>query len=900
MPEPSSYRIGADKSMTKLISPFVAAFFATRSSVKHRSVRLSAVMLIALWVGIVAKHLENRSVDEDSATRDLQNFALLAEENVLRSIGEMDKAILYLRRVIEAAGDKPDFHYISSTTDILSNLIVQVAIIDEAGIMRASNAGPQPAPPIDLSDREHYRFHIGRTDDRLFVSKPVIGRASKKWSVQLTRKFKKTDGAFGGVIVASFNPNHFKRSYGRVDLGEGSFFSLIGTDGVVRALSGSDGLIQELGQDMTKTPLAALLQRGVNSNQALWVKSGTSERLIAVHPVAGHDLHVVASLPEATIFAGSERNLNAMLGGGLLMSLLIAFAGYRFGQEERMRVEKDRQLVLTLEHMTQGIMLVTSDLRIPVMNRQCVRLLDLPEEFVRKEPRFDELVELQVASGEFVNADIPEGCHPIDLFGPSDTTGRFECYERARPDGKVIEVRSARLPDGGFVRTFSDITQRRLAQAQADKLAAEDALTGLANRRTLIRSLDLLLGANAPNGSDKVAVFYLDLDRFKMVNDSQGHSAGDHILREVAERLKENLRATDLVARLGGDEFAVLLTLKDDDAACDLVARRLVDALSRPYDVNGSPVLIGVSIGIAVAPDDGQTSNDLLVAADLALYAAKSAGRGTFRYFSRDLNEGMKARQELEADLRQALSDRQLELHYQPIVQLKTGGLIGFEALARWNHERLGMIPPDKFIPIAEDCGLIQALGRWALETACIEAMKWPSDMMVAVNLSPLQFADPSLVATIERALNDSGLAANRLEIEITEGILIKNTLHVMDTLKTLKNMGVRIAMDDFGTGYSSLAYLQRFDFDRIKVDRCFVNRLGNDASSKAIVRAVIDIAASRGMQTTAEGVETESQRADLAALGCDEAQGYLFSRPVPSNNLQPIIQQWLPKSRAA
>ncbi|MBS0243745.1 MAG: EAL domain-containing protein [Proteobacteria bacterium] len=552
--------------------------------------------------------------------------------------------------------------------------------------------------------------------------------------------------------------------------------------------------------------------------------------------------------------------------------------------------------------MTQGIMLVTKDCAVPVMNRQCARLLSLPEELLAKKPSFDEIVEFQHRAGEFAASNLPDNIHPLDIFGPNNADGRFDSYERTRPDGTVIEVRSTRLEDGGFVRTFSDITQRRQAQAQADKLAAEDSLTGLANRRMLTRALDLLIDDHGTGDTDmpKFAVLYLDLDRFKTVNDTQGHAVGDQLLRMVAERLRDSMRAEDFIARLGGDEFAIILPLPEEGSAIDVVANRLVDALSRPYELNGLQLLIGASIGVAIAPRDGRTSSELLISADLALYAAKSAGRGTFRYFSQELNQGLKAKQEIESELRKAIADEQLDLHYQPIISLKSGSLIGFEALARWTHPTLGMIPPDKFIPIAEDSGLIQILGRWALETACRQASSWPDDLTVAVNLSPLQFADAALISTIERILASTGLAANRLEIEVTEGLLMKNTLSVLETLKQLKTLGVRIAMDDFGTGYSSLAYLQRFDFDRIKVDRCFVNRLGNDSSSDAIVRAVIDIAASRGMHTTAEGVETETQRANLTALGCDEAQGYLFSRPIAATQIGTMIARLRLPSQAA
>jgi predicted signal transduction protein with EAL and GGDEF domain len=355
-----------------------------------------------------------------------------------------------------------------------------------------------------------------------------------------------------------------------------------------------------------------------------------------------------------------------------------------------------------------------------------------------------------------------------------------------------------------------------------------------------------------------------------------------------------------VVARIGGDEFAVLLASADQQPTAEIVARRLVEALSRPYNIDGHQLLIGASIGIAVGPADGASTNELLIAADLALYAAKSSGRGTYRFFARQMNEEIKQRQEIETDLRQAIVDEKLELHYQPIINLRKNNIWGFEALARWTHPVRGVISPDKFIPVAEDSGLILPLGEWALREACRQAVQWPLKLSVAVNLSPLQFANPGLAMMVERILLETGLDPHRLELEITEGLLMRNTEATIATLHRLKEIGVRIAMDDFGTGYSSLSYLQSFPFDRIKVDRSFVRQLGSNTTSSTVVRAVVDIASSRGMSTTAEGVETEEQRLALEALGCDEAQGYLLGRPGPIGGVTKVIAAWEERRRVA
>ena len=877
-------------------------FFKTAMSLLSSTV-LGVLMIVMLWGGIAAKYIDNRAADDLSARRDLRNFTLLFEENVLRSIGEMDKALLYLRRMIETTKGPLDFPAFVGTSDVLSDLIVQVAIIDDRGIMRASNVGPQPAPATDLSDREHFRFHVGRTTDELFISKPLIGRASGKWSVQLTRRFLKADKTFGGVVVASFNPEHFAKFYGRIDLGFAAAFAVVGTDGIVRATGGSSASNVALGDNLSGS---ALMARLATERSAVFVDAGLTaddSQLVAARKVGGHPLLVSVRVMEKLIYEESWANLKLMICAGFVLSLMIGAATW-LARKAELEVQRNaRALQLTLEHMGQGIMMVMPDLSIPVMNQKCVELLDLPSSFAANPPRFDALINFQEQRGEFADANLPEHISPLEFYGPTNVSGQFDLYERLRPSGMVLEVRSAKLADGGFVRTFLDITRRRQAQTQVTRLASEDVLTGLANRRVFSEALDMhaaLLAEPANEQVSSFAILCLDLDRFKVVNDTQGHAIGDKLLQAVARRMQQSLRSTDLVARLGGDEFAVLLTHANREPTADIVAERLVETLSRPYDIDGHQILIGASIGIAMGPADGGSSNDLMIAADLALYAAKAAGRGTYRFFAEEMNEEIKGRQKIETDLREAVANEALELYYQPIINLATNTVSGFEALARWTHPTLGPIPPDKFIPIAEDSGLILPLGEWALREACRQAALWPSEIKIAVNLSPLQFANTGLATMVERILRETGLSPQRLELEITEGLLMRNTESTITILHRLREIGLRIAMDDFGTGYSSLSYLQSFPFDRIKVDRSFVSQLSTTTTAATVVRAVVEIAASRGMETTAEGVETEDQRQQLAALGCDQAQGYLLGRPVPIAQVAGVIAKWSMAERQA
>src|SRR4051794_16629582 len=432
------------------------------------------------------------------------------------------------------------------------------------------------------------------------------------------------------------------------------------------------------------------------------------------------------------------------------------------------------------------------------------------------------------------------------------------------------------------VGVITDVTRYREAEAHIRHLAQHDHLTGLANRALFRERLGRALAA-ARRGGGPVAVLCLDLDRFKPVNDTLGHPGGDALLRAVAARLLACVREGDTAARLGGDEFAVLQAGAGQPEAAGALARRLVEALSAPYEVLGHQIVVGASVGVALAPGDGRDPDELLKRADMALCRAKADGRGTFRSFEPGMDARLQARRLLELDLRKALAAGELELHYQPLVDLRTGAVSALEALLRWRHPARGLVPPGEFVPLAEEIGLIVPVGGWVLRRACADAAGWPGGVRVAVNLSAAQFRGRELVAAVVGALAAAGLAPARLELEITETVLLRDGEATLATLRELRALGVRIAMDDFGTGYSSLGYLRSFPFDKIKIDRCFVRDLGASADCEAIVRAVTGLGGSLGIATTAEGVETEEQLERLRPEGCDEAQGFHLGRPMPA-----------------
>jgi diguanylate cyclase (GGDEF)-like protein len=445
------------------------------------------------------------------------------------------------------------------------------------------------------------------------------------------------------------------------------------------------------------------------------------------------------------------------------------------------------------------------------------------------------------------------------------------------------------MADGGWVATHEDITEQRRYEERIAHMALHDGLTDLPNRTLLNERLEQALARAKPG--EIVAIHLLDLDHFKNVNDTLGHAVGDKLLNAVAGRLRALVEETDTVARMGGDEFAIVQAAIHDPTDAAMLATRIMDAVAQPYDIDGHHVTVATSIGIAVGRADGVDASQLIRDADLALYRSKSEGRGTFRFFEPGMDVQIQARRALERDLRNALSSGQLELHYQPFLNLARNDITGVEALIRWRHPERGMIPPGDFIPLAEEIGLILPLGEWAIRQACAAAATWPAGLRVAVNLSPAQFKSPGLVQVVISALAASGLAPERLELEITENILLENSEATLATLFQLREMGVRIAMDDFGTGYSSLSYLQTFPFDKIKIDRAFVKDITHNAGSRNIVRAVTAMAKGLGMETTAEGVETHEQLEAVKAEGCTEMQGFLLSRPLPADEIAKLLE---------
>jgi diguanylate cyclase (GGDEF)-like protein/PAS domain S-box-containing protein len=574
--------------------------------------------------------------------------------------------------------------------------------------------------------------------------------------------------------------------------------------------------------------------------------------------------------------------LVALVGAlGLLASAVAAAALINLHSKRKLRQQKV-QLDTALETMSQGLCMFDADGRIVLCNDRYAMMMGLSTPSLKGLSLLDLLIRYRNSVGE-------------DASDAEQVFGRILADAReGKPSTKIIKTsarRTLRVNDqpmqsgGGWVSTFDDITEWREAQEQIAYMAHHDALTGLANRTLLIEKLsDALDTTGLQHGG--VAVHFIDLDRFKSVNDTLGHDGGDFLLKTVAERLRELIRTDDVVARLGGDEFVIVQTGVKNKEQAEGLAQRVIDTVIAPVELREHTIIATVSVGIALAPEDGTNPEGLLKSADLALYRAKAEGRNCVRFFQPEMDAEMQSRCRLEWVIRDAVMHNRFELHYQPLFEMSDRRLIGFEALIRLPTEDGALIPPLEFIPVAEDLRLIGKIGAWVLREACRTATTWPENLIVAVNLSPAQFS-VGFSGVVAATLKETGLAAHRLELEITETLLLGNSQVIMPELHALKAMGVAIVMDDFGTGYSSLSYLWRFPFDKIKIDRSFMQGFeGSNHDASAVVKTIIAMGRELNMRVTVEGVETAAQAAFLDKIDSDQAQGYFFGRPVPASEV--------------
>ncbi|MDP3897422.1 MAG: EAL domain-containing protein [Mesorhizobium sp.] len=586
-------------------------------------------------------------------------------------------------------------------------------------------------------------------------------------------------------------------------------------------------------------------------------------------------IQTAASYRDVVVGTGIAALFGALLGFGIFFVLRILplrVIDQTLGALETQTLRFET----SLDNMSHGLCMFDADRRLVVSNRRYCEMFGLNPAQIAPGMTESQLMKLAMDEPGRVNS----------AEAVSRTVEEAGVLHRA--NGNLIAVLRRPMANGGEVVTYEDITERRLTEAKMVHMARHDPLTNLPNRRLFHEELEHAL-SHAEAG-EKIAVLFLDIDHFKSVNDSLGHPVGDELLRAVTQRLLGAVRAADTIARLGGDEFAIVQAHAAQPSNSTILAARLIEIMAVPFLIAGNEVVIGTSIGIALSPDDGTEPQQLLRNADMALYRAKEDGRGIHRFYESQMDARAKQRRALEIELRHALQMNEFTLFYQPTVDTGSELVTGFEALLRWRHPTRGLIQPDDFIPMAEETGLIVPISEWIFGKACREAVKWPDNITVAVNLSPVQLKSPNLVLAVKAALAASGLAPERLELEITESVLLQDNERTMSVLHQFRALGIRIAMDDFGTGYSSISYLRKFPFDRIKIDRSFVNEMADRKDSMAIIRAVSAIGISLNMATTAEGVETRDQFERVKSEGCTQVQGFLFGKPRPAAEIPALL----------
>jgi diguanylate cyclase (GGDEF)-like protein len=553
-------------------------------------------------------------------------------------------------------------------------------------------------------------------------------------------------------------------------------------------------------------------------------------------------------------------------------------------------VEQNMRFDAALGNMSMGLCMFDKDQRLVVCNSHYIEMYGLDPELAKPGTHFREIIEARIKNGLWVG-DKPEDYLSERLSSAHEMQRNTKVQELS--DGRIIAVMHEPMPQGGWVATHEDITQLRRIEAQMQHMARHDALTDLPNRAELRDFIRKTLDQQT-NGEPSLVVLLFDIDRFKEVNDTFGPSVGDELLQAVAQRLKRRLKGVEMIARIGGDEFVLVQSAEKPATAASTLARKVQTVLATSFDLDDHQIVVSTSIGIAIGPGDGADPDELLKNADLALNRAKMDAPGSSRFFEREMDQKMQTRRTLERDLRSALHAGELELYYQPQLNLERNEISGMEALVRWNHPERGLVSPADFIPLAEETGLIVQIGEWTLRQACAEASKWPKGLKVAVNLSPAQFRFGNVRHAVISALGASQLTPQRLELEVTESLLLQESEGVAETLEKLHEIGVRFALDDFGTGYSSLSYLSRYHFDKIKIDQIFVKELAErPKSSLAILRSIVALGTSLGIATCAEGIETVEQLEQVKQEGCTEAQGYYVSPPRPAADIPDVLARF-------
>jgi diguanylate cyclase (GGDEF)-like protein len=857
----------------------------------HISLPLFAlVLLVVIWMTTSHFIAIDRTGAQAGARTSSRELLDTYEAQVQRNLGGIDQTLKVLKYAVELNGPSGALPALNQQGLLPSGLVFVVSIADRSGQIVASNP---PANFINVAGQSYFAFHQETDSDQPFVSQTLRDAANPEWHLHFTRRLNDAAGRFAGVAIVEVDPAYFTSGYEHSRQGDLGALGLYGTDGVFRALRIGDKVLW--GQRVVDATDTANGEVILNSWDGV-------RRFTAARRLHGFPLVALVGLAEREQMAPFEQQRRNYLwaagSGSALLVLIVTLVGMWSWQitRTRRRIRRAQETYAAASEASLDAFFVMrsvsgpngaiSDFVIEATNTRAEKLARLSKREMRGKSAA-EVLPAYISNGIFedlVKVTLVGGVHEAE-WQANEKLQREMWLHR-----QVVAV------EGGVVAIVRDITERKMTEHRIRHIAHHDDLTGLPNRSLIRDRLDQAI-LHAQRRERSVAVAFIDLDGFKLINDGLGHNAGDELLKVVGKRMLQCIRREDTLGRFGGDEFVIILADQSDNPAMLApILEKIRQAVHEPVLLDGQEVQVSCSMGVVMYPRDGGDPNTLMMNADAAMYRSKEMGKNVFQFYTREMNASVEQKLILLEGLRGALEDGQFHLLYQPKVDLRTGLIIGVESLIRWQHPEHGIVSPLRFIGLAEESGLIVAIGEWVLQTACRQNLAWQqaglAPITISVNVSPRQFEEKRLVERVAQALTDSGLDPAHLELEVTESLIMRDLAQSVGKMRELEAMGISLSIDDFGTGYSSLSALKSFPIKRLKIDKSFVSELAENEDDQAIAMAVISLGHKLNLRVIAEGVETEQQCNFLRDNDCDEMQGYLFSMPVPASKIHSLLEE--------